>query len=204
MVECGYRIRFFGEDAVVAALVLSIVAHHDHSFMVASVPTHRFLVHARRLIAAGHRVALVRQTETAAIRKGKKGSSSSTFTRDVVSVFTPGTIIDDDDPSFSDLIRHKKDSSSSKKSGRGGGGSGDEDDEDMDDDDDNTIDTKASGVDDEDDPWIAAVNESGVEISIVSVNIRANAVRLELVKLHELTRQGLQDYIDMLQVKAAK
>lgn len=56
MVECGYRIRFFGDDAVIAAKVLSICAHIDHNFMVASVPTFRTIVHCKRLIAAGYKV----------------------------------------------------------------------------------------------------------------------------------------------------
>lgn len=58
IVECGYRMRFFGEDAVVAAKVLSIYAHMDHNFMVASIPTFRTVVHCRRLIAAGYKVIL--------------------------------------------------------------------------------------------------------------------------------------------------
>jgi hypothetical protein len=58
MVECGYRIRFFGDDALVAAKILSIYAHKSHSFMVASIPTFRVVVHARRLIAAGHKVVV--------------------------------------------------------------------------------------------------------------------------------------------------
>jgi hypothetical protein len=56
MVECGYRMRFFGDDAVTAARVLGIFCGRDHSFMVASVPTYRALVHCRRLMAAGHKV----------------------------------------------------------------------------------------------------------------------------------------------------
>jgi len=102
MVECGYRFRFFGDDATAAAKVLSIFARKDHAFMVASVPTYRVLIHLRRLVAAGFKVALMRQTETAAMKKAK--SSSGTFTRAITGIFTPATIIDDDDPSFSDLL----------------------------------------------------------------------------------------------------
>lgn len=96
MVECGYRMRFFGPDAVAASRVLSIFAHQDHNFMVASVPTHRAFVHCQRLLTAGYKVAIVRQTETAAIRKSNKAraSSSSTFERSVVGVFTEGKHID--------------------------------------------------------------------------------------------------------------
>ena len=57
MVECGYRMRFFGADAIAAAKVLSIYAHQDHNFMVASVPTHRAFIHCQRLLTAGHKVS---------------------------------------------------------------------------------------------------------------------------------------------------
>jgi hypothetical protein len=55
-IECGYRFRFFGDDATAAAEVLSIYAHMDHNFMVASIPTHRLAVHVRRLVEAGYKV----------------------------------------------------------------------------------------------------------------------------------------------------
>lgn len=48
MAECGYRMRFFGDDATVAAKVLSIFAHRDHNFMVASIPTFRTYVHCKQ------------------------------------------------------------------------------------------------------------------------------------------------------------
>lgn len=35
LVECGYRMRFFGEDAQIASKVLGIFSHKSHSFMVA-------------------------------------------------------------------------------------------------------------------------------------------------------------------------
>lgn len=47
MVECGYRMRFFGNDARIASTVLGIYSHHSHSFLVASIPTHRALIHTR-------------------------------------------------------------------------------------------------------------------------------------------------------------
>lgn len=58
MVECGYRMRFFGSDATIAAKVLSIYAHQDHNFMVASIPTHRTFIHCQRLLTAGHKVGI--------------------------------------------------------------------------------------------------------------------------------------------------
>jgi DNA mismatch repair ATPase MutS len=72
--------------------------------MVASVPTYRVVFHCRRLLSAGYKVAIVRQTETAAIRKSSKGSTSQTFERSVTGVFTSGTLVDDDDPAFDGLV----------------------------------------------------------------------------------------------------
>ncbi|KAK3335007.1 DNA mismatch repair protein msh-3 [Neurospora tetraspora] len=71
IVEVGYKFRFFGEDARIAARELSIVcipgkfrydehpseAHLDR-FASASIPVHRLPVHAKRLVAAGHKVGV--------------------------------------------------------------------------------------------------------------------------------------------------
>lgn len=47
-VEAGYRYRFFGKDAEIAAKVLNIVANVNHNFLSTSIPIHRLYVHARR------------------------------------------------------------------------------------------------------------------------------------------------------------
>ena len=48
MVECGYKYRFFGNDAVIAARILGIYAHRSKAFLTASIPVHRLLIHAKR------------------------------------------------------------------------------------------------------------------------------------------------------------
>ena len=97
MVEVGYRFRFFGEDAAVAAAVLGIVAHPYRSFLTASVPTFRLGFHVRRLVAAGHKVGVVRQTETAAIKAAAAaqkggGAAGAPFARGLSAVYTRATI----------------------------------------------------------------------------------------------------------------
>ncbi|XP_047064728.1 DNA mismatch repair protein MSH3 [Lolium rigidum] len=93
MVEVGYRFRFFGDDAAAAAAVLGIVAHPDRSFLTASVPTFRLAFHVRRLVDAGHRVGVVRQTETAAIKAAAAASTSAApFARELSAVYTRATI----------------------------------------------------------------------------------------------------------------
>ncbi|XP_040379670.1 DNA mismatch repair protein MSH3 [Oryza brachyantha] len=93
MIEVGYRFRFFGEDATVAASVLGIIAHPDHSFLTASIPTFRLGFHVRRLVAAGHKVGVVRQTETAAIKAAHGGGAAGTpFARGLSAVYTRATI----------------------------------------------------------------------------------------------------------------
>ncbi|KAL9077310.1 MAG: hypothetical protein Q9157_003404 [Trypethelium eluteriae] len=107
VVEVGYKFRFFGEDARVAAKELGIVcipgkfrfdehpseAHIDR-FASASFPVHRLHVHVKRLVNAGHKVGVVRQTETAAL-KAVGDNRNTPFTRKVTNLYTKGTYIDD-------------------------------------------------------------------------------------------------------------
>lgn len=62
MVETGYKFRFFGPGAVVAARRLGIWCYKpsDLSFVTASVPVFTAARHAARLVASGLRVGLVR------------------------------------------------------------------------------------------------------------------------------------------------
>lgn len=128
VVEVGYKFRFFGEDARVAAKELSIVcipgkmrfdertcvceihrfgrlltlgitctdsseAHLDR-FASASIPVHRLHVHVKRLVTAGHKVGVVRQVETAAL-KAAGDNRNAPFVRKLANVYTKGTYIDD-------------------------------------------------------------------------------------------------------------
>ena len=49
-VECGYKYRFFGEDAEVASKTLNIGCFEDHNFYTASIPVHRLHIHLRRYL----------------------------------------------------------------------------------------------------------------------------------------------------------
>lgn len=91
MVEVGYKYRFFGEDAEVAARVLGIYAHMDHNFMTASIPTFRLHVHVRRLVSAGYKVGVVKQTETAAI-KAHGSNRLGPFCRGLSALYTKATL----------------------------------------------------------------------------------------------------------------
>ncbi|XP_019081850.2 DNA mismatch repair protein MSH3 isoform X2 [Vitis vinifera] len=91
MVEVGYRYRFFGEDAEIAARVLGIYAHVDHNFLTASIPTFRLNVHVRRLVSAGFKVGVVKQTETAAI-KAHGSNKLGPFCRGLSALYTKATL----------------------------------------------------------------------------------------------------------------
>ncbi|KAJ9645188.1 Mismatch repair protein msh3 [Coniosporium tulheliwenetii] len=107
VVEVGYKFRFFGEDARIAAKQLGIVcipgkfrydehpseAHIDR-FASASFPTHRLHVHVKRLVQAGHKVGVVRQLETAAL-KAVGDNRNAPFVRKLTNLYTKGTYIDD-------------------------------------------------------------------------------------------------------------
>ena len=107
IVEVGYKFRFFGEDARSAAKELGIVcipgkmrydehpseAHMDR-FASASIPVHRLHVHTKRLVGAGHKVGVVRQLETAAL-KAAGDNRNAPFVRKLTNLYTKGTYIDD-------------------------------------------------------------------------------------------------------------
>ncbi|KAF2759232.1 DNA mismatch repair protein MSH3 [Pseudovirgaria hyperparasitica] len=107
VVEVGYKFRFFGEDARIAAKELSIVCipgkfrfddhpseAHLEKFASASIPVHRLHVHVKRLVAAGHKVGVVRQLETAAL-KAVGDNRNTPFVRKLTNLYTKGTYIDD-------------------------------------------------------------------------------------------------------------
>ncbi|TXG70881.1 hypothetical protein EZV62_005816 [Acer yangbiense] len=91
MIEVGYRFRFFGDDAETAARVLGIYAHVNHNFATASVPTFRLNVHVRRLVSAGYKVGVVKQTETAAIKAHGPGRIGP-FGRGLSALYTKATL----------------------------------------------------------------------------------------------------------------
>jgi len=107
IMEVGYKFKFFGEDARVAAKELSIVcipgkfrydehiseAHLDR-FASASIPVHRLHVHVKRLVGAGCKVGVVRQVETAAL-KAAGDNRNTPFIRKLTNLYTKGTYIDD-------------------------------------------------------------------------------------------------------------
>lgn len=68
-------------------------AHLDR-FASASIPVHRLPVHAKRLVAAGHKVGVVRQLETAALKKAGDNRNAP-FTRKLTNLYTKGTYIDE-------------------------------------------------------------------------------------------------------------
>ncbi|XP_031951795.1 DNA mismatch repair protein Msh3 isoform X1 [Corvus moneduloides] len=94
-VECGYKYRFFGEDAEIAAKELNIYCHLDHNFMTASIPSHRLFVHVRRLVAKGHKVGVIKQMETAALKAAGE-NKSSLFSRKLTALYTKSTLIGED------------------------------------------------------------------------------------------------------------
>ncbi|KAL6770467.1 hypothetical protein ACKKBF_B31365 [Auxenochlorella protothecoides x Auxenochlorella symbiontica] len=91
VVECGYKFRFFGEDAETASRILNVFSFPDHNYLVASIPAHRLHVHVRRLVEAGCKVGIVRQTETAAI-KAAGTTRSAPFQRRMTELYTRATL----------------------------------------------------------------------------------------------------------------
>jgi len=90
-IECGYKYRFFGKDAEIASAVLGIFSYPDRYYLTAAVPTYTVDRHVRRLVLAGHKVGVVRQTESAAI-KAAGDSRNKPFERKLAAVYTRATL----------------------------------------------------------------------------------------------------------------
>src|SRR5438128_1217405 len=82
--------ELFDGDAEVAARVLGLtLTSRDKTIPMAGFPHHALDSHLRRLLQAGHRVAICDQVEEAALAKGL-------VKREVTRVVTPGTLTEDD------------------------------------------------------------------------------------------------------------
>ncbi|KAJ7632480.1 muts domain V-domain-containing protein [Roridomyces roridus] len=100
MVEVGYKYRFFGEDAKVAAKELGMVCYRDRNYLTASVPYDRREIHLKKpvslLLSQGYKVGIVAQVETAALKKAGENSNTP-FERKLVQLFTATTYVDEID-----------------------------------------------------------------------------------------------------------
>jgi DNA mismatch repair protein MutS len=101
--------ELFFEDAEVAARALGIVLtkrgkHLGRDIPMCGVPVHRADEYLRRLIVAGHRVAVCEQTEDPA--EARRRGGKSVVRRDVVRLVTPGTLTEDTllDPSRNNYL----------------------------------------------------------------------------------------------------
>eukprot|EP01134_Creolimax_fragrantissima_P004831 CFRG4831T1 len=94
-VECGYKYKFFDEDAKIAAKALNIMCIQGGHLPTASIPVQRLPIHVRRLVELNYKVGVVRQIETAAI-KAASSSKSGVFIRELTAMYTKGTLVGED------------------------------------------------------------------------------------------------------------
>lgn len=92
--EVGYKFIAYEEDAVNASKELNIACFPKNNLRVASIPVHRIHIHARRLVGAGYKVGVVRQTETRAL-KAASSNASTPFTRELTELYTASTWVED-------------------------------------------------------------------------------------------------------------
>src|SRR5439155_24808730 len=86
----GDFFELFDEDAEVAARVLGLtLTSRDKQIPMAGFPHHQLDAYLRKLLHAGHRVAVCDQVEDPALAKGL-------VKREVVRVVTAGTVTEDD------------------------------------------------------------------------------------------------------------
>ncbi|MFT3685198.1 MAG: DNA mismatch repair protein MutS [Phycisphaerales bacterium] len=92
MFRMGDFYEMFDDDAVTASKAIGLtLTQRTTGIPMAGVPYHQLDIYARKLIAAGFRVAICDQLEDPAEAKAK----NTVIERGVTSVLTPGTLIDE-------------------------------------------------------------------------------------------------------------
>src|SRR5438874_13644985 len=81
--------EFFEADAEVVSRLLGLTLTHREGRPMAGFPHQSLETHLRKMLRAGHRVAVCDQVEDAALAKGL-------VRREVTRVVTPGTVTEDD------------------------------------------------------------------------------------------------------------
>ncbi|RDX52693.1 hypothetical protein OH76DRAFT_1454157 [Lentinus brumalis] len=94
MIQSGYKMLFFEEDAKIAAKELGMVCFPKRNLLTAMIPLHRRDVHLKKLLSQGYKVGIVEQTETAALKK-VSDNRNELFAREVTNLYTAATYVDD-------------------------------------------------------------------------------------------------------------
>ncbi|KAI9056873.1 hypothetical protein FKP32DRAFT_1584914 [Trametes sanguinea] len=94
MIQSGYKMLFFEEDAKIAAKELGVVCFPKRNLHTAMIPLHRRDIHLKKLLSQGYKVGIVEQTETAALKKAGD-TRNELFEREVTHLYTAATYVDD-------------------------------------------------------------------------------------------------------------
>lgn len=94
MVEVGYKMKMYEADAHVASQILQIACYQEKNLMAAMIPVQRMNFHIKRLLAAGYKVGVCRQTQTRALKAATE-KANKPFDRALTDIYTSSTWIDD-------------------------------------------------------------------------------------------------------------
>ncbi|KAF9218263.1 hypothetical protein BS17DRAFT_798646 [Gyrodon lividus] len=94
MIELGYKYYFYEDSATIASRELGIVAYRRRNLLTASIPVHRRDVHLKKLLSQGHKVGIVEQIETAALKKASE-NRNTLFERKLTHLYTATTYVDE-------------------------------------------------------------------------------------------------------------
>ncbi|KAI0320179.1 DNA mismatch repair protein MSH3 [Amylostereum chailletii] len=94
MIEVGHKFIFVDGDAQAASRELGIIAYPKRNLITASIPVHRGPIHLKKLLSQGYKVGVVRQTETAALKK-VSDNRNDPFDRNLEQMYTAATFVDE-------------------------------------------------------------------------------------------------------------
>ncbi|XP_054715285.1 DNA mismatch repair protein Msh3-like [Uloborus diversus] len=111
LIECGYRYKLFGEDAEVASKHLNMPVYKKYNLKHTVINSGCINSYIKRLVLKGFKVGVVKQTESTALKAAGE-NRNELFTRELHSLYTKATLIDDPKILDSDETKESGDVSS--------------------------------------------------------------------------------------------
>ncbi|KAK6461134.1 DNA mismatch repair protein MSH3 [Scheffersomyces coipomensis] len=101
--QVGYKFKSFGQDAEIISKILNIMYirggdnnENDEEFSYCSFPDNRLHINLKRILEHGHKVGVVKQSESAIVKSVEKTNKSDLMTRELTGTYTKGTYMDDE------------------------------------------------------------------------------------------------------------
>lgn len=97
--QVGYKYKLFGKDALAGSKILNVmyVPNRDKpEFSYCTFPDFKLHINIKRILTHGHKIGVIKQMESAAIKAVDRQLSLDVMERQLTGIYTSGTYMDDE------------------------------------------------------------------------------------------------------------